>query len=74
MNCSRRFTTYEKIETIPIMVIKKIKVVNLSVGEDSQWINALLKKAVSITDLEGIVNEIESHIYNSTQKRLLLKK
>lgn len=25
LNCSRRFTTYEKIETIPIMVIKKDK-------------------------------------------------
>ena len=25
LKCSRRFTTYEKVETIPIMVIKKDK-------------------------------------------------
>ncbi|HHY23171.1 MAG TPA: transcriptional repressor NrdR [Clostridiaceae bacterium] len=75
LNCSRRFTTYEKIETIPIMVIKKDK--SRQPFSREKILNGLMraseKRPVSITDLEGIVNEIESHIYNSTQKEITSK-
>ncbi len=75
LNCSRRFTTYEKIETIPIMVIKKDK--SRQPFSREKILNGLMraseKRPVSITDLEGIVDEIESHIYNSTQKEITSK-
>jgi transcriptional repressor NrdR len=75
LKCSRRFTTYEKIETIPIMVIKKDK--SRQPFSREKILNGLMraseKRPISITDLEGIVNEIESHIYNSTQKEITSK-
>jgi len=75
LNCARRFTTYEKIETIPIMVIKKDK--SRQPFSREKILNGLMraseKRPVSITDLEGIVNETESHIYNSTQREITSK-
>lgn len=75
LKCSRRFTTYEKIETIPIMVIKKDR--SRQSFSREKILNGLVraseKRPVSIADLEGIVNEIESHIYNSTQKEITTK-
>lgn len=75
LNCSRRFTTYEKIETIPIMVIKKDK--SRQPFSREKILNGLMraseKRPLSITDLEGIVNEIESYIFNSTQREITSK-
>lgn len=75
LKCGRRFTTYEKIETIPIMVIKKDK--SRQPFSREKILNGLMraceKRPVSVADLEGIVNEIESYIYNSTQREITSK-
>ncbi|HOJ11603.1 MAG TPA: transcriptional regulator NrdR [Clostridiales bacterium] len=75
LKCQRRFTTYEKIETIPIMVIKKDR--SRQPFSREKILNGLMraseKRPVSVADLENIVNEIESHIYNSTQKEITSK-
>lgn len=72
LNCSRRFTTYEKIESIPVMVIKKDKSRQPFMRE--KILNGLMraceKRPVPVTELERIVNEIESYIYNSTQREI----
>jgi len=72
LKCSRRFTTYEKIETIPIMVIKKDK--RREPFKREKILNGLMraceKRPVSITQLESIADEIESYLYNSTQKEI----
>ena len=72
LKCTRRFTTYEKIETIPIMVIKKDK--SRQPFKREKILNGLMraceKRPVSITQLEGIADEIESYLYNSTQKEI----
>lgn len=62
--CERRFTTYEKIETTPLIVIKK----NLTreVFERNKLFKGILrscnKRNVSIEQIEQIVDQIESDI------------
>ncbi|NMB96205.1 MAG: transcriptional repressor NrdR [Clostridiaceae bacterium] len=72
LNCTRRFTTYEKIEAIPIMVIKKDK--SRQPFKREKILNGLMraceKRPVSVTQLESIADEIESYLYNSTQKEI----
>ena len=62
LNCKNRFTTYEKIEVTPIMVIKKNglrqqfdrnKIIN-------GMIRACEKRPVSIEEIEKTVDEIEN--------------
>ncbi len=70
--CSRRFTTYEVIETIPLMVIKKnesrepfdrMKVLN-------GIMRACQKRPVSVEQMEGIVNDIENELRNSLKNEV----
>lgn len=70
LECNRRFTSYERIEEIPYMVIKK----DGSREEfDRQKIMAGIKKAcekrpVSPMQLESIVNEIETFVQESSER------
>ncbi len=70
--CMRRFTTYEKVESLPLMVIKKDK--TRQPFNREKLLNGLLraceKRPVSITDLEKLVEEIEAQIYNSFQREI----
>lgn len=72
LKCSKRFTTYEKIETIPLMVIKKDK--TRQAFDREKLLNGLLraceKRPVSLHDLEKIADEIESIIYNSLEREV----
>lgn len=72
LKCGRRFTTYEKIEHLPLIVIKKN---NERHPFDRQKImNGLLraceKRPVSVATLESIVNDIECKIYNSLEREV----
>ncbi|MDP4092164.1 MAG: transcriptional regulator NrdR [Bacillota bacterium] len=70
--CLRRFTTYEKVESLPLLVIKKDKTRQPFSRE--KLLNGLLraceKRPVSINDLEKLVDEIEAQIYNSFQREI----
>lgn len=70
--CTRRFTTYEKVESLPLMVIKKDK--TRQPFDRERLLNGLLraceKRPVSINDLEKLVADIESQIYNSLQREV----
>jgi transcriptional repressor NrdR len=72
IKCEKRFTTYEKVESLPLMVIKKDK--TRQVYSREKILNGLLraceKRPVSADDLEKLVDEIESRIYNSLQKEI----
>ena len=65
-NCGRRFTTYEKIDTVPLMVIKKDK--RRQVFDSSKLrmgiIKACEKRPVSLKDIDSLVQKIEMHSYN----------
>ena len=70
--CSKRFTTYETMETLPFMVIKKDK--SREVFDKTKLLNGLLraceKRPVSIETLEQVVNDIESSLLNSLEREV----
>ena len=72
MSCGRRFTTYEKIEEIPIMVVKKD---GRRETFDSEKIlmgvrKACEKRPVSLAELERIADEIEQELQNSMEREI----
>ncbi len=70
--CLKRFTTYEKVENIPLMVIKKDR--SREPFDREKILNGLLraceKRPVSVHDLEKLVDEIEAFVYNSMQREV----
>ena len=70
--CERRFTTYEKIETIPLMVVKKD---NTREPYDRSKIEAGLvrachKRPISVDQINNLVDEIENEIMNRDRKEI----
>lgn len=74
--CGKRFTTYEKIEEMPLIIVKKDG--SREVYQRNKMLNGLLraceKRPVSITQIEGIADEIEKELYNSMEKEIDSKK
>lgn len=72
MNCEFRFTTYEKIEAIPITVVKKNGI--REVFNRDKIINGILraceKRPISLAQIEGIADYIESYVSNSLIKEI----
>jgi len=70
LKCEKRFTTYERIDEIPYMVVKKDG--RREKFERQKVLNGLLraceKRPVSIGKLEQIVNETESFIIDSPER------
>ena len=66
-SCKKRFTTYEKIETTPIMVIKKDNTREVFDGEKIKYgiLKACEKRPVSIEQIEEIVLYIENKLNKS---------
>lgn len=64
--CHNRFTTYEKVEAVPLMVVKKDK--STQVFDRNKIISGLLrsceKRPVSRSDMEELVDDIESELNN----------
>ena len=63
-SCKKRFTTYEKIETTPLMVIKKDNSREYFDREKIKYglLKACEKRPVSIDEIESIVVHIENEI------------
>lgn len=72
LNCSKRFTTYEKVENVPIMVIKKD--LSRQPFDRTKILNGLKraceKRPISMGEIENIVYEIETAIYNSLEREI----
>lgn len=60
--CGKRFTTYEKVEGLPLVVIKKDLSRQPFDGEKllSNLVRACVKRPIPIKDLESLVDEIEN--------------
>lgn len=75
VKCTKRFTSYEKVETIPIMVIKKDK--SREIFNRDKVINGVMKacekRPISIETLESLVDSLENYIYNSLEKEITSK-
>lgn len=72
MSCEKRFTTYEKIEAISVMVIKRDNSRQLFDGDKlmAGLLRACEKRKVSRSQLEDVVAKIETAIYNTEDKEL----
>lgn len=72
LNCQKRFTTYEIIESLPIIVVKKDR--SREVFDREKLLNGLLraseKRPVTLDMLEGVVDEIESTLQNSLDREV----
>ena len=72
LKCQKRFTTYEIIESLPIIVIKKDK--SREVFNRDKLLNGLLraceKRPVSLEKLESIIDEIEAVLQNSLDREV----
>ena len=69
---SKRFTTYEKIEKFPLIVVKKDG--NRQLYDRNKILNGILKacekRPVPLTKIEEIVDEIEKDLYNLMEKEI----
>lgn len=70
--CDKRFTTYEKVETIPIIIIKKDN--NRETYDRTKIEGGVLrachKRPVSIAEITQIVDEVETEIFNYEDKEV----
>ncbi|WP_042251088.1 MULTISPECIES: transcriptional regulator NrdR [Nitrospina] len=72
LNCGERFTTYERIETTPLLVVKKD---GRREEFDRRKIMSGIQKAcqkrpVSIEQMEEIVDRVEKHFQESGEKEV----
>jgi transcriptional repressor NrdR len=70
LQCAKRFTTYERIDEIPYMVVKKDG--RRERFDRQKVLNGLLhaceKRPVAISQLERIVNDAESYVIDSSER------
>ena len=72
LECGKRFTTYEVIESLPIIVIKKDK--SRETFNRNKLMTGLLraceKRPVSLEKLEDIIDDIEAVLQNSLDREI----
>lgn len=70
--CGKRFTTYEKVETIPLIVIKKDN--NREQYDRSKIeagiLRACHKRPVSADQINKVVDQVETEIFNREEKEI----
>lgn len=70
--CQKRFTTYEKIEEMPLIIVKKDG--SREIYQRNKIMNGILKacekRSISVKEIENIVDEIEKELYNSMEKEI----
>ncbi|MEA4815651.1 MAG: transcriptional regulator NrdR [Lachnospiraceae bacterium] len=71
-NCGKRFTTYEKIDIIPMSVIKRDG--TRETFDKDKLINGIMKscnkRPISISQIEGIADDVENSIMNTLEKEI----
>lgn len=72
LSCQKRFTTYEIIESVPIIVVKRDK--SREAFDRSKLLSGLLKacekRQVPFERLEAAVNEIEAYLQNTLENEV----
>ena len=70
LSCQKRFTTYETVESLPIVVVKKDN--SRQAFDRNKILNGMVraceKRPVSMADLEAATMEIEQIIQNSLER------
>ena len=72
LSCQKRFTTYEAVETIPMMVLKKDGSIEAYYRDKllNSMLRACEKRQVSVAQIEAAVNEIEAALQNSLDREI----
>lgn len=72
ISCGKRFTTYEIIESVPIIIVKKDK--SRQAFDRVKLFNGMLraceKRPVSIEQIDRVVSEIEAELQNSLDREV----
>ena len=70
--CGKRFTTYEKVETIPLIVIKKDN--NRETYDRSKIeagvLRACHKRPISATQINQLIDSVETAVFNREEKEI----
>ena len=70
--CGKRFTTYEKIEQLPVFVVKKDG--RRESFDRDKILKGLLKacekRPISLKDLEALVQDVEKQVFNSLEQEV----
>lgn len=72
LSCTKRFTTYEMVESVPLIVVKKDGSREMFDRSKlmSGMVRACQKRQVSVQVLESAVSEIEAHLQNSMDREI----
>lgn len=72
LGCQKRYTTYEKVEYMPLMVIKKDK--SRQQYNREKLLNGILraceKRPVSISEIDNLIDNVEAQIYNTLEREV----
>ena len=72
MSCAKRFTTYEIIESVPIVVVKKDK--SREVFDRDKLFNGMMRacerRPVSVDVMEKAIEEVEAELQNSLDREV----
>ena len=72
LNCGRRFTTYETIETTPVLVVKNDG--TRQPFDPSKIRNGIIKscekRPVAIHDIDKLVADVEKKVYNTLEQEI----
>ncbi len=72
LSCQKRFTTYETVESLPMIVVKKDN--SRQSFDRNKVLNGMVraceKRPVSVADLENVADEIEQIIQNSLDREV----
>lgn len=76
LRCGKRFTTYEVIESVPVLVVKRDK--SREAFDSQKLLNGMLraceKRPVEYATLEKAISEIEATIQNSFEREITSEK
>ncbi|MBP7175617.1 MAG: transcriptional repressor NrdR [Thermoclostridium sp.] len=72
LGCQKRYTTYEKVEYMPLMVIKKDK--SRQPYNRDKLMNGILraceKRPVSVSQIDNLIDNVEAQIYNTLEREV----
>ena len=70
--CTKRFTTYEKVETIPLIIIKKDN--NRETYDRSKIeagvLRACHKRPINANQINNLIDEVETQVFNMEEKEI----
>ncbi len=76
LSCGRRFTTYERVENVPLVVVKKSG--KRDIFDRNKLLTGLIKacekREISLEQLESLVSEIERELMNEPEREISTEK